>query len=55
IEFQLLPLTRSTVSGGADPRTSTTYFLFDEYILFEYRQQISAGILNKRTLSSRGQ
>ena len=52
IEFKALPLSRSTISGGTDPRTSTTVFLFEEFVPLEYRQQLSAGVQNKRTLSS---
>ncbi|KAI9507647.1 hypothetical protein F5148DRAFT_1306912 [Russula earlei] len=52
IEFKSLPLTRTTVSGGADPRTSSTVFLFEEFVPLEYRQQLSAGVQNKRTLAS---
>jgi hypothetical protein len=44
IEFKSLPLTRSTVSGGADPRTSSSVFLFEEFVPLEYRQQLSAGV-----------
>ncbi|KAN0128116.1 hypothetical protein V8E53_014097 [Lactarius tabidus] len=43
IEFKALPLSRSTISGGTDPRTSTTVFLFEEFVPLEYRQQLSAG------------
>ncbi|KAI0249408.1 hypothetical protein BJV78DRAFT_1228260 [Lactifluus subvellereus] len=52
IEFKSLPLTRSSVSGGSDPRTSTTVFLFEEFVPLEYRQQLFAGVQNKRTLAS---
>ncbi len=52
IEFKSLPLARSTVSGGMDPRTSATVFLFEEFVPLEYRQQLSAGVQNKRTLGS---
>jgi hypothetical protein len=52
IEFKSLPLSRSTVSGGSDPRTSTTVFLFEEFVPLEYRQQLSAGVQNRRTLVS---
>jgi hypothetical protein len=52
IEFKSLPLTRSTVSGGSDPRTSSSVFLFEEFVPLEYRQQLSAGVQNKRTLGS---
>ncbi|KAH9059462.1 hypothetical protein EDB83DRAFT_2387941 [Lactarius deliciosus] len=52
IEFKSLPIARSTVSGGTDPRTSTTVFLFEEFVPLEYRQQLSAGVQSKRTLAS---
>jgi len=52
IEFKSLPLTRSTISAGVDPRTSSTVFLFEEFVPLEYRQQLSAGVQNKRTLAS---
>jgi len=52
IEFASLPLTGSTVSGGSDPRTSSSAFLFEEFVPLEYRQQLSAGVQNKRTLAS---
>ncbi|KAH9979484.1 hypothetical protein BGW80DRAFT_1435011 [Lactifluus volemus] len=41
IEFKSLPLSRSTVSGGSDPLCP-----------LEYRQQLSAGVPNRRTLAS---
>jgi hypothetical protein len=45
-------MSRSTVSGGTDPRTSSTVFLFEEFVPLEYRQQLSAGVQSKRTLTS---
>jgi hypothetical protein len=45
-------LTRSTVSGSADPRTFSSVFLFEEFVPIEYCQQLSAGVQNKRTLAS---
>ncbi|KAI0264839.1 hypothetical protein BC834DRAFT_924457 [Gloeopeniophorella convolvens] len=51
VEFKALPLAKTTASGGADPRTSTTLFLFEEFVPFEYRQQLSAGA-PKRSLAS---
>ena len=45
-------MSRSTISGGKDPRTSSTVFLFEEFVPLEYRQQLSAGVQNKRTLAS---
>ncbi|TFK71413.1 hypothetical protein BDN72DRAFT_765019 [Pluteus cervinus] len=41
IEFKSLPEDRTTVSGGSDPRTSTTLVLFEEYVPLEYRQQLA--------------
>jgi len=52
IEFKSLPLTRSTVSGGADPCTFSSVFLFEEFVPLESRQQLSVGVQNKRTLAS---
>lgn len=52
VEFKSLPMSRSTISGGTDPRTSSTVFLFEEFVPLEYRQQLSAGVQNKRTLAS---
>ena len=45
-------MSRSTISGGTDPRTSSTVFLFEEFVPLEYRQQMSAGVQSKRTLTS---
>lgn len=50
VEFKALPLARSTVSGEADPRTSSILFLFEEFVPLEYRQQLTTG--NKRKLVS---
>jgi len=43
---------RLTVSGSTDPHTSSTVFLFEEFVLLEYHQQLSAGVQNKRMLAS---
>jgi hypothetical protein len=51
IEFKSLPLSKTTVSGGDDPRTSTTVFLFEEFVPLEYRQQLYAGVQNRMTLA----
>ncbi|KDQ58269.1 hypothetical protein JAAARDRAFT_35076 [Jaapia argillacea MUCL 33604] len=41
VEFKSLPVSKSnTTSGTADPRTSTTLILFEEFVPFEYRQQL---------------
>jgi hypothetical protein len=45
VEFKALPMSRSTISGGTDPRTSSIVFLFEEFVPLEYRQQLSAGDL----------
>ena len=45
-------MSRSTISAGTDPRTSSTVFLFEEFVPLEYRQQLSAGVQSKRTLTS---
>jgi len=52
IEFKPLPLARSTTSGSTDPRTPSTVSLFEEFVPLGYRQQLSAGVQNKRTLDS---
>ncbi|KAH0580415.1 hypothetical protein H2248_001917 [Termitomyces sp. 'cryptogamus'] len=41
VEFKSLPPNRSTVSGDADPRTSTSLILFEEFVPLEYRQQLA--------------
>ncbi|KAH9911357.1 uncharacterized protein BXZ73DRAFT_82833 [Epithele typhae] len=50
VEFKALPVQRTTVSGTADPRTATTLILFEEFVPFEYRQQLvaSAGGARRR-------
>ena len=45
-------MSRSTISGSTDPRTSSTVFLFEEFVPLEYRQQLSAGVQSKRTITS---
>jgi len=45
-KFKSVPLTRSTVSGGAGPCTSSSVYLFKEFVPLEYCQQLSAGIPN---------
>ncbi|KAI0271985.1 hypothetical protein BGY98DRAFT_1108804 [Russula aff. rugulosa BPL654] len=52
VEFKSLPMSRSTISGSTDPRTSSTVFLFEEFVPLEYRQQLSAGVQSKRTITS---
>ncbi|OBZ73366.1 hypothetical protein A0H81_07159 [Grifola frondosa] len=53
VEFKSLPIARvGTVSGMADPRTSTTLMLFEEFVPYEYRQQIASSGTNRRRLPS---
>ncbi|KAI0052824.1 hypothetical protein FA95DRAFT_1569065 [Auriscalpium vulgare] len=52
VEFKSLPVAKGTASGGQDPRTSTTVFLFEEFVPFEYRQQLSEGVQSKGRLAS---
>ena len=44
-----LSLTGSTVSGYTDLRTSSTLFLFEEFLPLEYRQQLSVRVQNRGT------
>ena len=52
VEYKSLPVSgRSTTSNAAsDPRTSSTVFLFEEFVPLEYRKSLSAGQTNKRRL-----
>ena len=52
MEFKSLPLTRSTVSGTADPRTASTLILFEEFVPYEYRQQLASAGQTRRRLPS---
>ncbi|KAL6301886.1 hypothetical protein BKA93DRAFT_818784 [Sparassis latifolia] len=52
VEFKSLPVTRTTTSGTADPRTSTTLILFEEFVPWEYQQQLAASGTNRRRLPS---
>ena len=52
MEFKSLPLTRSTVSGTADPRTANTLILFEEFVPYEYRQQLASAGQTRRRLPS---
>jgi hypothetical protein len=50
IEFKALPLDgRAQVAPGADPRTATTVFLFEEFVPSEYRQQLAAQGAKKKS------
>ena len=51
IEFDSLSLSKSTISGGMDLHTSMTVFI-KEFVPLEYCQKLSAGVQNKRTLTS---
>lgn len=53
VEFKSLPISRTTtVSGTGDPRTSTTLILFEEFVPFEYRQQLASSMATRRRLPS---
>ena len=52
MEFKSLPVAKSTVSGTADPRTSSTLFLFEEFVPLEYRQQLASSGRARRRLPS---
>ncbi|KAH8105374.1 hypothetical protein BXZ70DRAFT_887431 [Cristinia sonorae] len=52
VEFKSLPLARTTTSGNADPRTSTTLILFEEFVPLEYRQQLAEPGSTRRRLPS---
>lgn len=45
-------MAKSTVSGTADPRTSSTLFLFEEFVPLEYRQQLASSGRARRRLPS---
>ncbi|KAF9466768.1 hypothetical protein BDZ94DRAFT_1157316 [Collybia nuda] len=52
VEFKSLPPSRTTASGGSDPRTSTTLILFEEFVPLEYRQQLAVTSSTRRRLPS---
>ncbi|TFK38371.1 hypothetical protein BDQ12DRAFT_683547 [Crucibulum laeve] len=52
VEYKSLPPSRSTASGGSDPRTSTTLVLFEEFVPLEYRQQLAVTSSSRRRLPS---
>lgn len=52
MEFKSLPVAKSTVSGTADPRTSSTLFLFEEFVPLEYRQQLASPGRARRRIPS---
>lgn len=45
-------MARTTSSGTADPRTSTTLILFEEFVPYEYRQQLASSGGPRRRLPS---
>ncbi len=45
-------MSRTTASGTTDPRTSTTLILFEEFVPYEYRQQLASPGGNRRRLPS---
>ena len=47
-----MPPSRSTTSGGSDPRTATTLIVFEEYVPLEYRQQLAITSSSRRRLPS---
>lgn len=52
VEFKSLPLSRTTTSGTADPRTGVTLILFEEFVPLEYRQQLAEPGTSRRRLPS---
>ncbi|PPQ65039.1 hypothetical protein CVT26_015735 [Gymnopilus dilepis] len=52
VEYKALPPSRTTTSGMTDPRTSTTLILFEEFVPFEYRQQLAIKSQSRRRLPS---
>ncbi|KAF8621948.1 hypothetical protein AX15_007381 [Amanita polypyramis BW_CC] len=52
VEFKATPPSTSTVSGGSDPRTSTSLVLFEEFVPLEYRQKLAQSSSTRRKLPS---
>ncbi|KAJ2933162.1 hypothetical protein H1R20_g3882, partial [Candolleomyces eurysporus] len=52
VEYKALPPSRTTASGGKDPRTDTTLILFEEFVPFEYRHQLALPKKARRRLPS---
>ena len=52
VEYKSLPPSRTTASGGADPRTSSTLILFEEFVPLEYREQLAVKSSSRRRLPS---
>ncbi|KAG2018613.1 hypothetical protein CC2G_008031 [Coprinopsis cinerea AmutBmut pab1-1] len=52
VEYKSLPPSRSTTSGGNDPRTDVTLILYEEFVPLEYRQQLALPSKSRRRLPS---
>lgn len=52
VEYKSLPPSRTTASGDKDPRSETTLILFEEFVPFEYRQQLALPKKSRRRLPS---
>ncbi|KAF8966109.1 hypothetical protein BDZ97DRAFT_1917804 [Flammula alnicola] len=52
VEYKSLPPSRTTTSGGADPRTTATLILFEEFVPLEYREQLAVKSSSRRRLPS---
>ncbi|KAA1476451.1 hypothetical protein DENSPDRAFT_884344 [Dentipellis sp. KUC8613] len=53
VEYKAMPVAKTTATAGnGDPRTSSTIFLFEEFVPLEYRQQLSAGLKPRPRLAS---
>ncbi|KAF8151798.1 hypothetical protein B0H34DRAFT_665136 [Crassisporium funariophilum] len=52
VEFKSLPPSRTTASGGSDPRTAQSLILFEEFVPLEYRQQLAVTSSSRRRLPS---
>lgn len=52
VEFKSLSVSKPATPGTADPRASTSLFLFEEFVPLEYRQQLASGGRSRRRLGS---
>ncbi|TFK24469.1 hypothetical protein FA15DRAFT_655895 [Coprinopsis marcescibilis] len=52
VEYKALAPSRTTASGGSDPRTDTTLILYEEFVPLEYRQQLALPSKSRRRLPS---
>ncbi|KDR72869.1 hypothetical protein GALMADRAFT_73169 [Galerina marginata CBS 339.88] len=52
VEYKSLPPSRTTASGGSDPRTATALLLFEEFVPLEYREQLAVKSSSRRRLPS---